>query len=104
MEYLNKIELKGRVGQVNIINVANTRGAHFSLLTQRIYKNNGGEAVIEDTWHDVTAWENEGVMIDAIERGASLHVTGRIRFRRYAGPDGIERSTHDIDASIVEPC
>lgn len=104
MEYLNKIELKGLVGHVNIINVANTRGAHFSLLTQQVFRNAGGETVVEDTWHEVTAWEDKGVRLDAIEKGAKLHVTGRIRFRRYAGVDGIERSTHDIYASMVEPC
>ena len=104
MEYLNKIELKGRVGQVNIINVANTRGAHFYLLTKRVIRNAGGEMVVEDTWHDITAWEDKGVRLDTIERGAALHVIGRIRFRRYAGPDGVERTTHDIYASMVEPC
>lgn len=104
MEYLNKIELKGLVGYVNIINTANTRVVHFSLLTQQFFRNSDGETAVEDTWHVITAWENEGVRLDAIEKGAKLHVTGRIRFRRYAGVDGIERSSHDIYASMVEPC
>ena len=104
MEYLNKIELKGLVGHVNIIRVANTRVAHFTLLTQLAYKNSDGEAVVDDTWHEITAWEDEGARLEAIVRGAELRVTGRVRIRKYAGADGVQRTTHDVLAKTVEPC
>lgn len=57
MEQLNRLEIRGNVGNVNILKVGETRVAHFSVATNFAYKGRNGEPVIETTWHNVTAWE-----------------------------------------------
>lgn len=49
MEQLNRIEIRGNVGNVNILKVGNTRVAHFSVATNFAYKDRNGEPVIETT-------------------------------------------------------
>lgn len=61
MEQLNRIEIRGNVGNVNILKVGDARVAHFSVATNFAYKGRNGEPNIETTWHNVTAWEgNKG--------------------------------------------
>lgn len=71
MEQLNRLEIRGNVGNVNILRVGDTRVAHFSVATNFAYKGRNGEPVIETTWHNVTAWEgNKGIpSLDIICKG-----------------------------------
>ena len=105
MEQLNKIEIRGNVGNINILRVGDTRVAHFSVATNFAYKDRNGEPVIETTWHNVTAWEgNKGIpSLDCISKGFPVHVTGRIRTQKYVAGDGIERTSYDVIASAIEP-
>ena len=105
MEQLNKIEIRGNVGNVNILKVGNTRVAHFSVATNFAYKDRNGEPVIETTWHNVTAWEgNKGIpSLDGISKGFPVYVTGRLRTQKYIAGDGVERTSYDVIASTVEP-
>ena len=105
MEQLNKIEIRGNVGNVNILKVGNTRVAHFSVATNFAYKDKNGEPVIETTWHYVTAWEgNKGVpALETICKGFPVYVTGRLRTQKYISGDGTERTSYDVIASTVEP-
>ena len=104
MEQLNKIEIRGNVGNVNILKVGDTRVAHFSVATNFAYKDRNGEPVIETTWHNVTAWEgNKGIpSLDIIEKGFPIYVSGRLRIQRYIGGDGAERTSYDLIANVIE--
>lgn len=104
MEQLNRIEIRGNVGNVNILKVGESRVAHFSVATNFAYKGRNGEPVFETTWHYVTAWEgNKGIpSLDVIAKGFPIYVTGRLRTQKYTGSDGIERTSTEILASSVE--
>ena len=104
MEHLNRIEIRGNVGNVNIINVGNTRVAHFSVATNFAYKDRNGEPVIETTWHNVTAWEgNKGIpSLEIIAKGFPLYVTGRLRIQKYIAGDGTDKTSYDIIANTIE--
>ena len=104
MEQLNRIEIRGNVGNVNIINVGNTRVAHFSVATNFAYKDRNGEPVIETTWHNVTAWEgNKGIpSLEIIAKGFPLYVTGRLRIQKYIAADGTAKTSYDIIANTIE--
>ncbi len=104
MEQLNRIEIRGNVGNVNIINVGNTRVAHFSVATNFAYKDRNGEPVIETTWHNVTAWEgNKGIpSLEIIAKGFPLYVTGRLRIQKYIAGDGTDKTSYDIIANTIE--
>ena len=105
MEQLNRIEIRGNVGSVNILKVGNTRVAHFSVATNFAYKDRNGEPVIETTWHNVTAWEgNKGIpSFDIICKGFPIYVTGRLRNQKYIAGDGSDRTSWDIIANTIEP-
>ena len=105
MEQLNKIEIRGNVGNVNILKAGNTRVAHFSVATNFAYKDRNGEPVIETTWHNVTAWEgNKGIpSLDFISKGFPIYVSGRLRMQKYISGDGTERVSWDIIANSIEP-
>ena len=104
MEQLNRIEIRGNVGSVNILKVGNTRVAHFSVATNFAYTDRNGEPVIETTWHNVTAWEgNKGIpSLDLISKGFPVYVVGRLRVQKYISGDGTERTSYDVIANTLE--
>ena len=104
MEQLNRLEIRGNVGNVNILKVGETRVAHFSVATNFAYKGRNGEPVIETTWHNVTAWEGvKGISsLDVIQKGIPVYVTGRLRSQKYTSSDGIERTSMEVIANSVE--
>ena len=104
MEQLNKIEIRGNVGNVNILKVGNGRVAHFSVATNFAYKDRNGEPVIDTTWHYVTAWEgNKGIpSLDIISKGFPIYVCGRLRTQKYLAEDGTEKTSYDIIANKIE--
>ena len=104
MEQLNRIEIRGNVGNVNILKVGESRVAHFSVATNYAYKDRNGEAVIETTWHNVTAWEGKGIgNLDFLAQGACVYVTGRMRSQKYTANDGAEKYYMEIIAAAVTP-
>ena len=104
MEQLNRIEIRGNVGNVNILKVGDTRVAHFSVATNFAYKGRNGEPVIETTWHNVTAWEGtKGIVpLDSIKKGFPVYVSGRLRSQKYTSNDGVERTSMELIANVVE--
>ena len=103
MEQLNRIELRGNVGNVRISDVGENRVARFSLATNFMYKGKDNEAVVETTWHNITAWNGKGMPdFSTIVKGAPVYVTGRLRTSRFTGSDGIERTAYEVIASKVD--
>jgi len=103
MEQLNRIELKGVVGNVRIQDFDGTKGARIGLTTNYCYKDRDGCAVIDTSWHNVIAWEGENIKgLDQITKGTSLHVVGRLRYQNYTATDGVDRVVADVVASFVE--
>lgn len=104
MESYNKVEICGTVGNVRIQKVMNTTVARFSVATNYCFRNKEGEACIETTWHSVTAWENQSIpvcLLDALEKGMTVCVSGRLRNNRYTDASGIERMIVEILADSV---
>ena len=66
------------------------------------YKNRSGEAVIEVTWHQVTAFKNDKMPdFSTLVKGAGVEVKGRLRNNRYTDSNGVERTMTEILASQV---
>lgn len=103
MEQLNKIELKGNVGFVRILNVEGKHVVKLSVATNYVYKGRTGEPVIETTWHNVSAWESKGMPdFTKIEKGTKIHVIGRLRNQRYTDSEGQERYSTEVNAYQME--
>ena len=102
MEQLNKIELRGNVGNIRIQAVGDNEVAHFSLATNYAYKGKDGIPVIETTWHNIVAWNGKGMPdFKKILKGSSVYVTGRIRFQKFNGSDGTEKQIYEVLANRV---
>ena len=102
MEQLNRIELRGNVGNVRFSDVGDSRVARFSLATNFIYKGREGDAVIETTWHNIVAWSGKGMPdLSKIEKGIPLYVCGRLRSAKFTGNDGTEKQIYEVVASRI---
>ena len=102
MEQLNKVELRGNVGSVKLQTGASRGGARITLATNVAYHDKEGAPVIETQWHNVVAWESRNIRdLERIQKGDKLYVTGRLRYQKYTGQDGVERVQTDILASRV---
>lgn len=103
MEQMNRIELKGIVGSVRPGGTADRRAANFSLATSRAYTKKDGAAVIDTDWHNVVAWEGGRIpSLDKIEKGAKLHIIGRMKYNKWTSSDGVERTDAEVQASQIE--
>ena len=102
MEQLNSVTLRGIIGNARIQNIGDTQMARFSVATNQAFKNRSGEAVIETTWHQVTAFKSDKMPdFTALVNGAGVEVRGRLRNNRYTDSNGVERIITEIVASQV---
>ena len=102
MENLNRVELRGVVGNVKVQTVSDNRVYRFTFATARAYKDKNGTAVIETTWHQVVAWENDNMPdLSQIEKGSKLYVSGRIRNQKYLNSEDVEKQVVEVVANRV---
>lgn len=97
-QQMNRIELKGYVGNVRVQSVGNSKNVRFSVATNYAYKDRDGCPVIETTWHSVFAWDKG----TELRKGDRVHVVGRLRNQRYTDCEGIERTICEVVAREVE--
>ena len=102
MEQLNSVSIRGIIGNARVQNIGNTEVVRFSVATDHAYRNRQGEAVLETTWHQVTAFKKDSMPdFTSLVRGAGVEVKGRLRNNRYTDAMGVERTTTEILASEV---
>jgi len=103
MEFINKIEIQGIVGNSSIQKVADTRLCRLSVAVDYAYKGNDGTNIIESTWFSCQVFQGTGICnLDSITRGATVHVIGRLKYTRYMDGNGNERIQYEIVARKVE--
>ena len=103
MEQLNRIELRGIVGNVRLQRFEENSVANLTMCTNYAYKDREGLAVIEETWHNVVVWKGRDMPDpEKITKGSRVHVVGRIRNRAFTGADGTERYICEVVASHLQ--
>lgn len=103
MEYINKIELRGRVGTVRSNVVNGNKVVNFSLITDYLYKTREGNLVSEATWFNVAAWESKDIQeLDLIGKGVTVHLKGRVRSTKVEGSDGAEKQFYEVLANKIK--
>lgn len=103
MEYINRIELKGRVGTVRINTVNNKTVANFTLATEHLYKTQENGAASELCWHDIVAWSSKDMPdLEELKVGMTVHIFGRMRTSQYKGADGTDKRFKEVYATKVE--
>lgn len=108
-QFLNRAIIRGIVSAVKTISYGDLKAANFSLCTDYAYTDKEGYPVVETTWFNINAFQNDnidGETIDKIQKGSWVEILGRYRARRYVRQDGSEGATYDIVASrinVLEP-
>ena len=103
MEFLNKIEVQGVVGNTHTQVIGSTRSVRFSLLTEEVYKSSDGTPVVESTWFNCTAFEGEAIKDTSIVvKGAWLHITGRLKVIRYTDASSRNISIYEVICKTIE--
>ena len=97
MEFINKIELQGTVGNAKVSTIGENKSVRFSLCTQTAYNSESRDAVIDCTWFNCLAWEGKKTK-DAtkIKSHDMVHLKGRVRTHSYVGADGTDRYTWEV--------
>jgi single-strand DNA-binding protein len=101
-QYINRVEIQGKVGTVRISPVQNTIAANFSVLTEHIHETSDGKKVAEATWMCVAAIEGGEVNIQSLTKGSIVHLTGRLRTNRYTDASGCEKIFTEVLASSLK--
>lgn len=104
-EFLNRVELRGRVGHdPKIFNLGDAQVARFSLATNEAFRGKNGELREETTWHNISVWAGRNIMdFKDIHKGIFVSLVGRLRSTRYTGSDGVEKNMVEIVAGRLEP-
>ena len=89
MEFINKIELCGFVGNVTINTIGGITMARFSLCVDNAYKDGTGNNIIEVTWFNCTAWQQGKIKdLSDLRKGSPVHIKGRVRVQQYTDSEG----------------
>jgi single-strand DNA-binding protein len=100
---INRIELKGNVGQDPKINVVGENTvAKFNVATHEVYSDKSGALRKETTWHNIVAWAGKGMPdFNEIKKGVCVSLTGRIRTNKYTNNDGEDKQYNEIIANRI---
>jgi single-strand DNA-binding protein len=75
---------------------------NFGVAVNRRYMQNNEWVDAPTQFFNVTTWGQYGENIAAsLNKGSRVIVTGRLEFRKYENKDGVEVTTHDINADEV---
>jgi len=105
---MNIVILKGNCGQDPRITTFDDGGkvAQFSLATtERGFKAADGREIPEQTdWHNIVVKKKglAGVCEQYVKKGTPLLIEGRIKYRKFTGNDGVEKSICEIVADEIE--
>ena len=97
-EFMNKVELVGRLIKIDLNVVNNRTVGNMRVATDHIeYKNK--EQVVESDFHNVEAWVSPRIKdLAKINPGTTVKVVGRYRMKTWKDKDGGERSRMEIFA------
>lgn len=95
---MNYVHLRGHIGNVRLSNVGNSRSVcNFGVATNAIVRNSEGQPTEETQWHNCVIWSNKKTPdLSFITTGMPVEVEGRLRYSRYTGQDGQERTVCDV--------
>lgn len=97
---LNQVNLIGKLGRdaETRFTQNNTAVTNFSMVTEHSFKNKSGEYENIPTWHNIVAWNLSDWHREALKKGVTVHVGGRIETREWTDKDGTKRYTTEIIA------
>ena len=106
MASINKVIIIGNLGRDPEVRYTPNGAAicNVSLATTRNWKDkNTGEKVEETEWHRVVFYDRLAEIAgEYLKKGRPVYVEGRLKTRKWADKDGIEKFTTEIIASEMQ--
>lgn len=102
---MNTIYLCGRIGDVPKVHTteAGTKIVNVSLATNRFFKDKGGNAIENTSWHRVVFFNHLALFVEKhAKKGNKFLVVGSVDYQKYVDSAGIERVNTQIIAESVE--
>lgn len=95
---VNQVILIGRLGrEPESHDTAGGKMAFFSVATSRRYKGQDGQTQEETEWHSIVAFgATADIVAKYVKKGDLVYVNGRLRTRKYADKQGVERFKTEI--------
>ncbi|MEF9985891.1 MAG: single-stranded DNA-binding protein [Bacteroidales bacterium] len=96
---LNKVELRGNVGQDPKITQIEGGGTviRFALATHEVYKGKDDKYCEETVWHNIVAWSIKGMPdFTMVKKGVYMEITGKIRYIKYKTLQGEDKTATEI--------
>ncbi|MBK8624165.1 MAG: single-stranded DNA-binding protein [Saprospiraceae bacterium] len=101
---INKVTLIGHLGKDPEIRTLEngTKVGTFTLATNENFKDKTDNWQTVTEWHNIVVWRAQAERAERdLKKGSLAYIEGKITHRKYNDKDGIERSTTDIVASVV---
>jgi single-strand DNA-binding protein len=98
---VNKVILIGRLGKDPEVKYTQggTPVARFSLATDEVWKDQGGEKQQRTEWHNVVAWNKLAEICGQyLNKGKLVYIEGRLQTRSWEDKEGNKRSTTEVRA------
>lgn len=103
---LNQVQLIGHLGRDPVIRYSadGSAFAHVSLATSEHWTDKtNGERRESTEWHRVTFFGRLAEIVGQyLNKGSLVYVSGRLRTRKYAGNDGVDRYATEIMADNLK--
>lgn len=103
---LNKVQLIGHVGQIEIKSFDGQNGprkcATFSLATTERYKDRSGNIVNNTEWHNIVSWNHAELCEKYVQKGSQLYIEGKLRTRSWEDKSGNKRYVTEIMADSLQ--
>jgi len=87
---LNRLQLIGRIGRINKPHDFDNgdRVVNFSVATEQVWNDEGGERQTRTTWHNIAAWRKRADnVLAALQVGDLVYVEGPLTYRKVEGVD-----------------
>ncbi|MGV3278320.1 single-stranded DNA-binding protein [Rickettsiales bacterium LUAb2] len=98
---INKIILIGNLGKDPDIRYSQDGGkiASFSIATSESWKDKATNERKDNTqWHRIVVFNDNlsDIVEKYVKKGTKVYVEGSLQYRKYTGPDGVERNISEI--------
>ena len=102
MEFLNKVELKGIVGNVHTQTFGLHPSTRFSVVTEYASRDKDGKTTIEVTWFNCVTIPTENPLHGEIKKGDKIHLVGRLKSRNYTDQHNEPHYVFEVVVSSFE--
>ncbi len=102
---VNKVILVGNVGRdVEMRHTPSGASvAKFSLATNEVWKDKGGQRQEHTEWHNIVAWGRLAEICGTyVSKGRQLYVEGTLRTRTYDDEKGNRRYFTEVRANVIQ--